>query len=83
MREGKPSNGNHGLQRQEPSLINCIVRKLESILQELEPLVEQGKIAGFFNDVKNADKLSGLTGDIRDAIVDYQVRPHDYHINCT
>lgn len=52
-----------------------IVRKLENVLQELEPLVEQGKIAGFFNNIKNADKLGGLTGDIHDAIMDYQVCP--------
>ena len=52
-----------------------VVRKIENVLQELEPLVEQGKAAGFFNNVKNADQLGGLAGDIRDAIMDYQVRP--------
>jgi len=56
-----------------------MVRKLESILQELEPLAEHSKIAGFFNNVKNADKLSSLTGDIHDAIMDYQVCPWDSH----
>lgn len=54
-----------------------IVRKLENVLRELEPLVEQGKVARFFNNVKNADKLSGLTEDIRDAMMDYQVRPQN------
>lgn len=54
-----------------------IVRKLEDALQELGPLVEQGKVAGFFNNMKNADKLGGLAEDIRDAMMDYQVRPHD------
>jgi len=51
-----------------------IVRKLENILQELEPLIRQGKIQGFFNNTKNADILAGLIGDIRDAAMDYQVR---------
>ena len=32
---------------------------------------------GFFNNVKNADKLSGIAGDIHDAMIDYQVRPRN------
>ena len=48
-------------------------RKLERILHELEPLVDQGKVVGFFTNVKNLDKLGGLVEDIRDAIMDYQV----------
>jgi len=47
---------------------------LEKVLTELEPLAEQGKVEGFFNNVKNADKLGGLVEDIRDAVMDYQVR---------
>ena len=74
---GKSSNGNHSLQGQEPSLIKRILSKLEKALRELEPLVEQGKVTGFFNNVKNADKLGGIAGDIRDAMMDYQVCPHD------
>ena len=53
-------------------------RKLESIRQELAPLVQQGKVAGFFNNSKNADKLNGLVEDIQDAMVDYQVCPQNY-----
>jgi len=37
-------------------------------------LAEQGKAEGFFKNVKNADKLGGLVEDIRDAVMDYQVR---------
>jgi len=37
-------------------------------------LVEQGRVEGFFNNVKNADKLGDLVEDIRDAVMDYQVR---------
>ena len=49
-------------------------RKLEDIRQELALLGEQGKTKGFFNNVENAEKLGGLVEDLRDAIMDYQVR---------
>ena len=48
-------------------------RKLENIRQELALLAEQGKAKGFFKNVDNADKLSGLVEDIRDVMMDYQV----------
>ena len=35
--------------------------------------MERGKIAGFLNNAKDADILSGLAEDIRDAMMDYQV----------
>jgi hypothetical protein len=38
-------------------------------------LAKQGKIEGFFSNVKNADKLGSLVDDIRDAIIEYQVGP--------
>jgi len=50
-----------------------IGRKLQDIRQGLAPLEEQWKVEGFFNNVTNADKLSGLAEDIRDAMIDYQV----------
>ena len=59
-----------------------IVRKLENVLRELEPLAEQSKVAGFFSNVKDADKLVGLAEDIRDAMMDYQVRPQNSRIYC-
>ena len=37
---------------------------------------EQGDVEGFFNNVKNADKLGGLIEDIRDAMIEYQVYFH-------
>ena len=49
------------------------VRKLGNILQELIPLADQGKVRGFFTNVKNAEVLSGLVESIRDAVMDYQV----------
>ena len=49
------------------------IRKLEEILCELKPLVDQGKVAGFFLNVENSEKLVGLAEDIRDAMMEYQV----------
>jgi len=46
---------------------------LQDVRQDLALLGEQGKVKGFFNNVKNADKLSGLVEDIRGAMIDYQV----------
>ena len=37
-------------------------------------MTKQGKVEGFFSNVRNADKLGGLVDDIRDAVVEYQVR---------
>ena len=50
-----------------------IVRKLEDALRDLTPLVEQGKVARLLNDVENARRFNGLVGDIRDAVMIYQV----------
>ena len=50
-----------------------MVRKLEEISGELESLTKQGKVEGFFNNVKNADTLVGLVEGIRDAVMQYQV----------
>ena len=55
-------------------LTDGIGRKLEDIRQDLALLGEQGKTKGFFNNVENADKLGGMIEDVRDAIIDYQVR---------
>ena len=35
--------------------------------------MEQGKVEGFFNNTKDADRLSGLVEDVRDAMLEYQV----------
>jgi len=48
-------------------------RKLEGVLHELRPLVDQGGVAGFFLNVENSEKLAGLAEDVRDAIMEYQV----------
>ena len=50
-----------------------IGRKLQKILQGLELLIKQGKVEGFINNPKNARELSGLVGEISDAVMDYQV----------
>jgi len=46
---------------------------LEDVHRDLILLSEQGKVQGFFNNIKNAEKLGGLVEDIRDAMMDYQV----------
>ena len=43
--------------------------------------MEQGKAEGFFNRVKNADKLGGLVGDIHDAVAAYRVCTSELFIN--
>lgn len=50
-----------------------IARKLEIVLQNLNPLEEQGGIAGFLKNANDAQKLKDLVEDIRDAIMDYLV----------
>jgi len=50
-----------------------IDRKLQDVHRDLALLGEQGKVNGFFNNIKNADQLSSLVEDIRDAMMDYQV----------
>lgn len=52
------------------------IRKLNDVLLELKPLAEQEIVAGFFNNVENADTLGGLVENIRDAVMEYQVRNH-------
>lgn len=49
-------------------------RKLEDIGRDLILLGEQGAVMEFFSSTQNADELSRLVEDIRDAIMGYQVR---------
>ena len=37
-------------------------------------LAERGKVMGFLNNIKDGEALAGLAEDIRDAMMDYQVR---------
>jgi hypothetical protein len=50
-----------------------VVSKLDSILEELIPLAQRGKVTRFLNNTQDADKLSGMVEDIRDAMMEYQV----------
>ena len=47
--------------------------KLQDALQDLETLEDQGKVAGFLNNAKDAEALIGLAEDVRGAMMDYQV----------
>ena len=49
-------------------------RKLQDVGRDLVALEKQGKVEGFFNNTENAGKLSGLVEEIRDAMIEYQVR---------
>ena len=51
-----------------------VSRKLEEVRQELDLLAGQGKIAGFLTNAENTQRISGLVEDIRQAMMDYQVR---------
>ena len=53
-------------------------RKLEDVRQDLTLLAKQGKITGFLTNVENERKINDLVEDIRDAMMDYQVRLPSY-----
>jgi hypothetical protein len=50
-----------------------IARKLKEISQILDSITNQGDLVQFFNNTENAQKLDSLVGDIRDALMGYQV----------
>ena len=56
-------------------------RKLETVRRGLDLLAEQGKVEGFFKNVGNANQLSGLLEDVRDAMIEYQVRIPPNHMS--
>jgi len=51
---------------------------LQDVLRDLSSLEEQGKAEEFFNNAENAGKLDGPVENIRDAIMEYQVRASSY-----
>ena len=55
-----------------------IDRKLEDVRGDLILLAEQGKITGFLTNAENAQRINSLVEDIRDAMMDYQVRVPSY-----
>ena len=50
-------------------------RKLDNILKDLVPLSQRGKFTRFLTNAEDMDKLGGMVDDIRDAMMEYQVRP--------
>jgi len=48
--------------------------KLGDVRQALDPMTIQGDIARFLSNAENAQELNDLVDDIREAVVDYQVR---------
>ena len=61
----------------EPGL-TYVSRKLEEIHQELDLLASQGKTAGFLANTENTQRINGLVEDIRQVMMDYQVRALTY-----
>lgn len=60
-----------------------MARKLEGVRLDLKLLAEQGT-EGLLNNVGNVNKLGGSLEDIRDAMVEYQVRVSlDYLSSCS
>ena len=51
-----------------------VCRKLEEVDQELDLLAGQGKTAGFLTNAESAQRINGLVEDIRQVMMDYQVR---------
>jgi len=51
-----------------------IARKLDEVDQELVLLAGQGKVVGLLANTDNAQRINGLVEDIRQVMMDYQVR---------
>jgi hypothetical protein len=54
-----------------------ITRKLKVVGRALDSITTQNNLAQFLNDTENAQKLNSLVGDIRSAMVGYQVCIHE------
>ena len=55
-----------------------ITRKLEDVHRDLTLLAGQGMAVGFLTNTENADRINGLVEDIREVMMDYQVRSSSY-----
>ena len=47
---------------------------MEDVRRILDPMATQKDIVRFLNNAENAQKLNDLVDDIREAVMDYQVR---------
>jgi hypothetical protein len=50
-----------------------IARRLKEVDQVLDSIATQMDLAEFLSDLENVQTLDGLVGDIRDAVMEYQV----------
>ena len=71
---GRFSNGNTPSQGRRPARRASLASKLDDVLRVLIPLEQRGKVTRFLNSAKDVDTLGSLVEDIRDALMDYQVR---------
>ena len=47
---------------------------MDKVLEDLKPWAKEDKLMDFVHNAENVGKLTGLADDIRDAMMDYQVR---------
>ena len=52
----------------------AIIRKLDDVRQVLDPMATRNDIVQFLSNAENAQRLNDLVDDIREAVMDYQVR---------
>ena len=57
-----------------PALIPC--RALEGIKDELHSILERTSAVGYKENDADLHKVGELAEDVRDAVIEYQVRPH-------
>ena len=53
----------------------CARKKSEEVHRELDLPAGQGKTAGFLTNAESAQRISDLVENIRQVMMDYQVRP--------
>ena len=58
----------------EADAVTGVIRKLEGVRHALDLMAAQKDIARFLSNTENAQKLNDLVDDIREAVMDYQVR---------
>lgn len=53
--------------------LKVLRRKFNATSASLEKILQQGKVLGYLNNAEHKNVISGLVGDIQDAMIDYQV----------
>lgn len=53
--------------------LKVLRRRFNATSASLEKILQQGKVLGYLNNAEHKNVISGLVGDIQDAMIDYQV----------